>query len=175
MNKTNFLQINKELYRTEIEELYNYFFQQNTLDNQRKQQYQNYLDGKETNPEERFSFEIMDILNKIGLDIFDKKAVLYLDLIKIIYNSSSDLNNYDYLKIKSSELYFKVARETNDVGIKTFHELIDKLFENIDFKNNDYILESFPEEEIKNPSDLAFLIAMDLKHQIYRGSKKIIK
>ncbi len=177
MTVNNSTKIIDRFYKEEILEIYEYFIpKQNEYEQIQQERYQNYIAGKEIKPEEKTYFETMEILNKIGLNIFDKKTDLYMDLILAIYESNSDVNNYKHLKTEKSELYFNVARITNDVGIETYHELIESLFKNIELKNNDYIKETFPEEEIeeiKNPYDLAFIIAINLKHNIYKGIQKI--
>jgi len=99
--------------------------------------------------EERiFEFEILKLLEKLGLSDEEIGTYLYKDVImksiKFLKKNKEDKEKYNKLyselKQQYSQFYFDIARNELEMGITTFHEHIKTAFSNINYKNADLTL-----------------------------------
>lgn len=106
--------------------------------NRAKNIYEKYKTGgkKELSEETSKDMIILEILQKLGFPLDELGTYLYKDMIREIYDRLDNIKTlkevYQYKTLLNelgnpfSSFYLHVARELNDIGIKSFHLYIQK-------------------------------------------------
>lgn len=105
-----------------------------------KEQYKQYINYKEHKSENNKEMETLYLLEELGYPIDEMGTYFYKDMIlKIVGYLENSSNKYeellDELGNHYSNFYFDLARNELDVGIKTFHEVLESQILNIDHSN----------------------------------------
>ena len=118
---------------------------------------------------------VLSMLENLGFDMSEDGTYLYKNMVLKIKNylceiltkgENVDLNNYLLgIKEKYSQFYVDVARNDMDMGVRTYHEYLEKAVSmmNLDNAHLGYkisLLHSLPEE--MDYGEFAFVLAMYL-------------
>ena len=120
--------------------------------NKAKEKYSKYLNGQSENFSENEirDMRLLNLLDRLGFNLDELGTYLYKDLVAEIYEQIKDASNRrDMDKCRAlmlelsnaySNIYHYVARECNEIGVKSFHLYIEKAIENIDEEKVDVAL-----------------------------------
>lgn len=132
-----------------------------------KEQYKDYLNYKENKLEDisnnkKKEMEILNLLEQLGYPIEKVGTYFYKDMIlKIVeyLENLEEVNGFkkynkllDELENHYSHFYFDLARNELDIGIKTFHEVLENQISIVDHStaNKEMFNKVFGTEEINN-------------------------
>ena len=122
------------------------------------------------------NMKILEVLEKLGFDMDELGTYLYKDLIEEVYqflNKKPSEEEVNKLKLQLSDafssIYYYIAREWKEIGVKPFHLYIEKAIENISYDSIDQDLaKKIYNDELSDYGSRAFEIASYMS-----GYKKI--
>lgn len=145
-----------------------------------KEEYEKYQAGCLDDFDEKklLEMEVIGVLDKLNFPLCEVGTYLFKDMIvKAIH----ELDGYDYfgnlltedallmqMRQPFSQFYVDIARNELDMGIKTFHTYIERMLEDVNYKNMDISIlceiygNSFKDTDY---GEHAFLIAKYMKHR----------
>ena len=132
---------------------------------------------------------VLSMLENLGFDMNEDGTYLYKNMVLKIKNylceiltKGDNVDLKDYLlgiKEKYSQFYVDVARNDMDMGVRTYHEYVEKALSIVDFEKANFgykviLLNSLPDE--MDYGEFAFVLAMYLTGRtVYTSSVGGIK
>lgn len=110
----------------------------------RRQSYQNGK-SKDMSDEEVTKMEVLDLLEELGYPMEEYGTYLYSEVISSLRNQLGVIKTRNQVteskellmqaKNPFSQLYFNLARNERDMGVKKFHRIIERALSKINYEN----------------------------------------